>query len=322
MQLHQLRYLIAAAECGSFRAAAQKLYVTQSTLSTAIRELEQETATKIFTRSSHGITLTNAGAELLGYARQIIEQVDLMESRYSREKRGKETRFMVSSQHYSVVIRAFADFLKQHEDDEATDFTLRETHTDEIIRDVQSGRADLGIIYLSNYNDQVIKRALDNNGLVFMSLFVASPHVFVAEDHPLAGQSSVTPEELANYRRYEHEQGTENSSYYSEEPLSTIPHRHLVTVSDNNTLVELLTHDQGYTVATGVFPEDTGAVSIPIETDEIMNVGYVMRQGTEPVGLVDEFLRLLSNEIMKELDLIEPSSIVFDYCNDTKSPSD
>ena len=83
MTLQQLRYLIAIAEYGSINAAAQNLYASQSNLSTAIKDLEQELGITVFTRSNRGVTLTNDGAELLGYARQVIEQADMLEARYA-----------------------------------------------------------------------------------------------------------------------------------------------------------------------------------------------------------------------------------------------
>ena len=72
MTLQQLRFLIAVAESGSINAAAQRLYTAQSNISNAVKSLEQELHLEIFTRSSRGVTLTNDGTELLGYARHIL----------------------------------------------------------------------------------------------------------------------------------------------------------------------------------------------------------------------------------------------------------
>lgn len=314
MQLQQLRYLIAAAEYGSFRAAAQKLFVSQSSLSVAIKDLEQETGTTIFNRTSRGITLTNEGVELLGYARQIIEQADLMMSRYSRN-RTDQARFAVSCQHYSFVVEAFGQFVDAHED-ESYDFQLHETYTNEVISDVGEGRSEAGIIYLSNYNDRVITRALEAANLTFRSLFVVQPHVFVGKDHPLAKRDVVKPEELSGMTRYEHDHGIESSSYYSEEPLSTIPCSKRVTLSDNGTLARLLGEHDGYTIATGVFPTNSGIVPVPIETDEIMNVGLIEVADVEPSDLRREFLHLLACRILKYADTIEPSSTTFELAQE------
>lgn len=311
MQIQQLRYLIAAAEEGSFRAAAKKLYVSQSALSVAIKELEQETNTTIFNRTTRGITLTAEGVELVGYARQIIEQADLMLTRYA-SNRQEGTRFSVSSQHYTIVIEAFGDFVDTHPAD-SFEYQLRETYTNEVIGDVSEGRSELGFIYLSNYNDRVITRALGEAGLSFKSLFVARPHVFVSEDDPLASQGSIELDELADMVRYEHEQGIESSSYYSEEPLSSIPSRRRIVLSDNGTLARLLREHKGYTIATGVFPTNEGLVPVPLDCDEIMNVGFVSRTDAKPTALREEFLRLLARRVLSYADTVEPSSTTFEY---------
>ncbi|MCI1480698.1 MAG: LysR family transcriptional regulator [Eggerthellaceae bacterium] len=314
MQLQQLRYLIAVAECGSLRAASSKLFVSQSSISVAVKELEQETSTQIFERTSHGMILTPQGIELLGYAKQIVEQADLMVSRYGGGAPAREVRLSVSSQHYIVIVDAFSDFLAAHRRDDPSSFTLRETYTSDIVSDVQKGLSDLGIIYLSNYNDRVMKRMLDNAGAEFTSLFVATPHVFASATSPLAQRSSVRPEELAGLCRFTHEQGAESSAYYSEEPLEAIPHTRNVLFSDNGTLANVLArHDDAYTIFTGVFPEGQGIASIPLETDEVMNVGYIKRKGAPLSPLADEFLAFASERIFENIDIVEPSSVAFDY---------
>ena len=135
MTLQQLRYLIAIAEYGSINAAAQNLYASQSNLSTAIKELEQELGISIFTRSNRGVTLTNDGTELLGYARQVIEQANMLESRYANKEK-PQARLAVSTQHYAFSVEAFVNVVEQCEGD-FFDFILRETTTAEIIDDVR-----------------------------------------------------------------------------------------------------------------------------------------------------------------------------------------
>lgn len=312
MQLQQLRYLIAAAEYGSFRAASQKMYVSQSSLSVAIKDLEQETGVSVFNRTSRGISLTTEGIELLDYARRIVEQADLMEQRYARG-RENSVRFGVSSQHYSLVVDAFGDFVNARFD-ERCDFTLRETYTNEIIRNVQDSHCELGIIYLSNYNDRVITRALAAADLSFTSLFVAQPHVVVRPGHPLAACGSIQLDELDAYYRFEQEQGIESSSYYSEEPLSAIAHGRKIMVSDNGSLASLIATTDGYALSTGVLPAgNDGLVAVALDTDEFMNVGVIRRKDMQESECAREFLTFLSGRVLTADAPIEPSSLVFDY---------
>ena len=298
MTLQQLRYLIAIAECGSISGAAHDLFVSQSSLSVALKEIENETGVTVFQRSNRGITITSEGIELLGYARQVVEQADLLEQRYQRGEGDVPQRLSVSTQHYTFCVEAFVNMVEALNADEYK-FTLRETRTAEIIDDVSEFRSDIGVLYLDNFNNRVISKALDNANLTFTSLFKCKPHVFVGEHHPLAQRERLSVEDLAEYARYSFEQGTNNSFYYSEEPLSSLPHKKRIVISDRGTLSNLLTHHSGYTVSTGVLSSEmhTGIVSIPLETDEEMNMGYVMHAERKPNALVLRYIDALKEQI-------------------------
>lgn len=295
MTLQQLRYLIAIANHGSISAAAHTLYVSQSSLSVAVRDIERETGVTIFERSNRGITLTRDGMELLGYARQVVEQADLMEERYSGRSERADRRLAITSQHYAFVVEAFLEMVEQYEGD-GYNFSLRETRTSEVIEDVRDFRSDLGVLYLSTFNESVIGHALEDANLSFTQLFCAQPHVFVSEHHPLACRAEVTVEELADYPRYAFEQGTNNSFFYAEEPLAELPHDKCISVSDRGTLSNLLAHHNGYTVSTGVLSSEmyTGIASVPLATKEIMRVGYIVHNERQLSELAEHYLEKLS----------------------------
>lgn len=298
MTLQQLRYLIAIAECGSISAAAHTLFVSQSSLSVAVKEIENETGVTVFARSNRGITLTGDGIELLGFARQVVEQADLMERRYAHPYLPLPQRLAISTQHYAFCVQAFVDFVEENESG-AYDFVLRETRTGEIIEDVRDFRSDLGVLYISNFNERVIGRALEDANITFTSLFRAKPHVFLGEHHPLAHRSRLHTDDLADYPRYSFEQGTANSFYFSEEPLSALPHDKKIIVSDRGTLSNLLAHHNGYTVSTGILSDEmhTGITAIPLETDEEMNVGYIVHAERRLDPLAQGYLKKLREHI-------------------------
>lgn len=321
MQIQQLRYLLVTAECTSFRTASRRLFISQSTLSAAIKDLEKETATTIFKRNSKGIYLTEEGAELLGYARQVVQQVDFMESKYC-STREQELRFTVTSQHYSLVVEAFGRFVESHTNAHCN-FFLNETNTDEIIADVCKMRSEIGILYLSDYNDRVLKRAFEAGGLTFHPLYTAHPHVYVRSADKLAEKTEIAPEELADLVRFEHEQGLSSSSYYSEEPLGTIPCARRVRFSDNGSLARTLAAHGGYSIASGVYPNTPDLVSIPVKTSEYMQVGYISRTGESASMICKDFLAELANGIIACGDIIEPSShareLLGESASDTES---
>lgn len=293
MTLQQLRYLIAIAEYGSINAAAQNLYASQSNLSTAIKELEQELGITVFTRSNRGVTLTNDGTELLGYARQVIEQADMLERRYATGA-SDQLRLAVSTQHYAFSVQAFVNVVEQCEGDEY-EFIMRETSTGQIIEDVRTFRSEVGILYTDGFNRRVLQKALKDADLAYSPLFDARVHVFVGEHHPLASKELLSPEELAPYPRYSFEQGTANSFYYSEEPLSYLPHSRNIRITDRGTLTNLLTSHTGFTLSTGVLSGEMqqGIASIPLDVDEHMQVGYIMHNERRPSKLLLRYIEEL-----------------------------
>ena len=297
MTLQQLRYLIAIAEHGSINAAAQNLYVSQSNLSTAVKEVERELGITIFTRSNRGVTLTNDGTELLGYARQVVEQADMLEARYARGN-SEQMRLAVSTQHYYFSLQAFINVAEECSSSRY-DFILRECATGQIIEDVRTFRSEVGILYLDDFNSRVLEKAFSDAGVTFSPLFDAHVHVFVGEQHPLAHHKLVTLADLEPYPRYAFEQGTANSFYYSEEPFGYLRHDRNIAISDRGTLTNLLTSFNGYTISTGVLSSEmhSGIVSIPLDTDATMQVGYIMHNERKPSSLLTRYIEELHKVI-------------------------
>ncbi len=294
MTLQQLRYLIAIASCDSISAAAHQLYVSQSSLSVAVMDLERECGITIFERSNRGIVLTREGVELLGYARQVVEQADLMEARYTTNAQPTTRQLAISSQHYAFPVEAFLEFVDEYEGEGYT-FSLRETRTSEIIEDVRDFRSDVGILYLSSFNKQVLNKVFEEANLTFTPLFTAKPHIFVGTQHPLADKTVLEIEDLEAYPRYTFEQGKTNSFFYAEEPFAELPHEKRILISDRGTLSNLLSHHNGYTVSTGVLSSEmhTGIVAIPLKTDERMIVGYLVHNERQLSDLAQRYIETL-----------------------------
>lgn len=281
MKLQQLRYVVKVAECGSITEASRRLYVSQPSITASIRDLENEMGVHIFERTNKGVIVSEEGETFLGYARQVLDQADLLEGKYKGTSE-QVPHFSVSCQHYSFAVNAFVDVIREF-DAARYDFTLREEQTHEIIEDVAHMKSELGILYLSEHNREVIERMLAANELVFEGLFCATPHVFVCSDHPLAGRSSVTLGDLEDYPFLSYEQGSYNSFYYSEELTSTFERRKNIRVRDRATLFNLAMGLNGYTVCSGVISHELngpGIISIPLDVDEYMEIGIITRKNT------------------------------------------
>lgn len=281
MKLQQLRYVVKVAECGSITEASRRLFVSQPSITASIRDLENEMGVHIFERTNKGVIVSEEGETFLGYARQVLDQADLLEGKYKGVSE-QVPHFSVSCQHYSFAVNAFVDVIREF-DAARYDFTLREEQTHEIIEDVAHMKSELGILYLSEHNREVIERMLAANELVFEGLFCATPHVFVCADHPLADHASVTLEDLEDYPFLSYEQGSYNSFYYSEELTSTFERRKNIRVRDRATLFNLAMGLNGYTVCSGVISHELngpGIISIPLDVDEYMEIGIITRKNT------------------------------------------
>lgn len=297
MTLQQLKYLIQVTQSGSFNLAAQKLYISQPSLSNAIAELEKEMGITIFHRSNRGVVLTDDGSKFLSYARQVAEQADLLESEYKKSPIRRV--FAVSAQHYAFVVNAFVSLVKEYEKNEY-EFSLRETRTHDIIEDVRTGRSELGIVFLSNFNRDVMLSIIKKADLRFFPLFTATPHVFIGRGNPLAKKKQVTIEDLKEYPRLTYEQGMDNSFYFSEELHSTEDSPKSIVVSDRATLFNLLIGLNGYTVCSGILSNDlngTDIVSVPLESDEIMQIGYLFPENRQMTPLAERYIALLKDYI-------------------------
>lgn len=298
MRIQQLHYIVKIVETGSMNEAAKQLFITQPSLSNAVRDLEREMGIKIFIRNPKGITLTKDGVEFLSYARQILEQTALLEERYKSKDTNREL-FSVSSQHYAFVVNAFVSLLKGA-DMSRYELFLRETRTYEIIDDVKNFRSEIGVLFLNSYNRDVLTKMFDDNRLTYTSLFQAHPHIFVSHDNPLANRDIVTMKDLEDFPYLSYDQGIHNSFYFSEEIFSQIPHTKSIVVSDRATLFNLLIGLDGYTIATGILNSNLNGdniVSIPLDVEDMIDIVYIRHEKANLSKMGERFIDYLLKEV-------------------------
>ncbi|MGT2784097.1 LysR family transcriptional regulator [Streptococcus merionis] len=298
MRIQQLQYIIKIVETGSMNEASKQLFITQPSLSNAVKDLENEMGIEIFHRNPKGITLTKDGMEFLSYARQVIEQTDLLLERY-KSPSGQRELFSVSSQHYAFVVNAFVSLLKQS-DMTQYELFLRETRTWEIIDDVKNFRSEVGVLFLNSYNRDVLTKMFDDNHLTYTTLFTTKPHIFVSKTNPLAKQDKVSMEDLEEFPYLSYDQGTHNSFYFSEEILSTEHHTKSIVVSDRATLFNLLIGLDGYTIATGILNSNLNGdniVSIPLEVNDTIELVYIKHQKANLSKMGERFIDYLLEEV-------------------------
>lgn len=287
MTLTQLKYVIEVANSSSMNEAAKKLFISQPSLSAAIRELELEAGIEIFRRTNRGISLTPEGEEFVGYARQVVEQYKLLESKYV-DKESVKKKFSVSMQHYSFAVNAFVEMVKQFGMEEY-EFAVYETKTYEVIEDVRNFKSEIGILFLNDFNRQVLTKLFHEYGLEFHEILKCGIYVYMWKGHPLSGREEISLEELEDYPCLAFEQGNYNSFYFAEEVLSTYEYKQLIKANDRATMLNLMVGLNGYTLCSGILCEELNGsdyCAVRLKSDEIMTIGYLVRKGVavSPLG--------------------------------------
>ena len=286
MTLTQLKYVITIADTGSMNEAAKLLFISQPSLSLALKELENEIGLELFKRTNRGVTVTPEGEEFLGYARQVVEQYQLVEDRYI-EKKDVKKKFSVSMQHYTFAVKAFVEMVKQFGMDEY-EFAVYETRTYDVLMDVKNFKSELGILYRNDFNAKVLNKLMKDNNLEFHDLFSCGTYVYLWKDHPLADKTEITMEELKEYPCLSFDQGSNNSFFLAEEVLSTYEYKRIIKANDRATMLNLMVGLNGYTLCSGIICEELNGnqfAAVPFRDDEenrnsTMEIGYVVRKNT------------------------------------------
>ncbi len=285
MTIQQLNYVITISEKGSLNKAAEVLYVTQPSLTSAVRELEKELGITLFNRGGKGVTLTNDGAEFIQYARQVVTQYDRLLEKYGKGGNLRK-KFGISCQHYSFAVKSFVEMVKQFDTDEY-EFAIRESKTRDVIEDVTTGKSEVGILYLSDFNRKAIGKFLKSSQLEFHPLIKCEPYVYLWKGHPLANKKSIRLEELRDYPCLSFEQGPSGAFYFAEEILSTYDYIRTIKATDRATMLNLMVGLNGYTLCSGIICEELNgsdyvAVAFEDEEEEVaagrMEIGYIVKE--------------------------------------------
>ena len=299
MTIQQLNYAVVISETGSFTRAAEILYISQPSLTEAIRELEKEIGIQIFNRTSRGVTLTGDGKEFLQYARSVCGSYEELMERYTGGE-GVKKKFSVSTQHYSFAVKAFVEMVKKF-DTREYEFSLMEERTQEVIHDVANARSEIGILYRSDFNASAINKLLRTSGLAFHHLIDCDAYVYLYKDHPLAKKKHITFDMLGDYPCLAFDQGDTASFYYAEEILSTNDYPRMIKANDRATMLNLMVGLNGYTICSGIICEELNGSdfkAVPYKGDEenpgaVMEIGYITRANSTPGVIAEQYIEEL-----------------------------
>ena len=310
MTFQQLTYVVEISKCGSINKAAQKLFLSQSGISTAVRELEEELGIQFFVRSNRGVEFTQEGKEFLSYAVSLLEQKQRIESLYGEARNSSApVRFSVSTQRYPFTEDAFLRMLRRTTDNRYV-FSIREAGMDAVIDDVYDHRTDIGVIFLTELTEKIIRRLLDARDLDFHEIAAVSPCIYVRKGHPLANRDEVTEEDLAGlpYVSFEHNQGV--GSDYSEEyqllSMKKPPRR--ISVNNRATMMNVLAATDAYTTGSGLLVEgitSQAVVTMPLAGKTCIRIGWIRPRNSKLTPYVAQFVGLLDQSIAESIAFTE-----------------
>lgn len=303
MTLNQLKYVITLSKVNSINEAAKLLFISQPSLTSALKSLEEELGFDIFLRSKTGISLTVKGSEFLGYAKSVIEQYDILDAKFISQNTVKRS-FQVSMQHYTFAVNAFVEVVNQYGMDEY-EFEIHETKTHEVIENVKNQKSEIGVLYMNDYNSVVLNKILGDSNLEFVPLFDCNIYVYMSKNNPLAKKKLIQMVDLDDYPCLAFAQGDYNSFYFAEEVLSTYSYKRLVRANDRATLLNLMIGINGYTLCSGIICEDlngTDYCAVKLDTKEQMTIGYIKRKASVLSEIGRKYVDELSKYKEKVLD--------------------
>ena len=310
MTFQQLTYVVEISKCGSISKAAQKLFLSQSGISTAVRELEEELGIQFFVRSNRGVEFTQEGKEFLSYAVSLLEQKQRIESLYGEARNSSApVRFSVSTQRYPFTEDAFLRMLRRTTDNRYV-FSIREAGMDAVIDDVYDHRADIGVIFLTELTEKIIRRLLDARDLDFHEIAAVSPCIYVRKGHPLANRDEVTEEDLAGlpYVSFEHNQGvgTDYSEEYQLLSMKKPPRQ--ISVNNRATMMNVLAATDAYTTGSGLLVEgitSQAVVTMPLAGKTCIRIGWIRPRNSKLTPYVAQFVGLLDQSIAESIAFTE-----------------
>ena len=303
MKIEHLRYVIAVSESGSISKAAQALYMTQPQLSCIIRDLEEELQYPLFIRQKNGVAPTPRGSQFLVHARRMLNEQQQM--LHLRDFSGRR-RFSISTVKTSLTLDCFLQLMDLYRDSDIH-FSINETDSKTVVRDVFAQNAELGVVYLLSGEKRPFLAQLDTMDLVYVPICILQHHIILSRSHPLLDSGSpVTREQLYPYGMLQYANGmlfgsqtADDIWYRSFLELGRI--RRLIQVQDRATMHNLLVCTNFFTLGTnaGLFQEDIHQlVSLPfhdpeVPTAAIAEMGYLYNRRTPPGQVAQQMIQLL-----------------------------
>lgn len=259
MNLQYLKYVIEIFRTGSITKAAENLYMAQPNLSAALRDMENEIGIKIFIRTTKGVVPTPEGKDFLTYAQSIIDQVEVLESHYSKQKIS-QINFCISSVRSSMIAEEMASYINGLSNNSGINIRLRECAPFEVINDVNEGFSDMGYLILPENQCEYFMKFLKDKKLCFEQIASSRARILIKKDHPLVNDPNITFAKLTAYIEVVH--GDFRNPSLNEKNIKMLKNiqssspRKIVCIYDRGTLLNMLFKIHGSYLWSGITHPD------------------------------------------------------------------
>lgn len=294
MTLKQILYVRAVSKAGSIGKAAEALFISQSSLSESIQNLEREYDMVLFERTSRGISLTRQGEEFLKDTQLLSNIYQDLDDKYKNRKSDRE-HFCVSSLHHVSGIDAFEHIVSQPKN-QKYHLGYFEGNMDQVLQDVETNRSDVGVLFFTSDSRSTIIKACNRRNIFFQHMKYDLLHIYVHKTHPLAGRGSVTLAEIQQHPFISYEECHPSSARFTPTRRQWDPQQQIISVSDRAMAYSVLALGSAYVTGSGYLTQEDcrrSLVTVPITDLGQIEIGYICNPARALSELALEYIEWL-----------------------------
>lgn len=294
MTLKQILYVRAVSKAGSIGKAAEALFISQSSLSESIQNLEREYDMVLFERTSRGISLTRQGEEFLKDTQLLSNIYQDLDDKYKNRKSDRE-HFCVSSLHHVSGIDAFEHIVSQPKN-QKYHLGYFEGNMDQVLQDVETNRSDVGVLFFTSDSRSTIIKACNRRNIFFQHMKYDLLHIYVHKSHPLAGRGSVTLAEIQQHPFISYEECHPSSARFTPTQRQWDPQQQIISVSDRAMAYSVLALGSAYVTGSGYLTQEDcrrSLVTAPITDLGQIEIGYICNPARALSELALEYIEWL-----------------------------
>ena len=294
MTLKQILYVRAVSKAGSIGKAAEALFISQSSLSESIQNLEREYDMVLFERTSRGISLTRQGEEFLKDTQLLSNIYQDLDDKYKNRKSERE-HFCVSSLHHVSGIDAFEHIVSQPKN-QKYHLGYFEGNMDQVLQDVETNRSDVGVLFFTSDSRSTIIKACNRRNIFFQHMKYDLLHIYVHKTHPLAGRGSVTLAEIQQHPFISYEECHPSSARFTPTRRQWDPQQQIISASDRAMAYSVLALGSAYVTGSGYLTQEDcrrSLVTAPITDLGQIEIGYICNPARALSELALEYIEWL-----------------------------